>query len=63
MTLAIATTFAMLVTVFMWALGISGFDSMLVGLAIVLIVGGIRTLGRFIPTTRRAPGRSPQGGW
>jgi hypothetical protein len=53
----------MIVWIFLWAMGISGFDGMLVALAIVLITGGIRALSRFAPTRRRAHGRSPQGGW
>jgi len=63
MALAITTTFAMLVWIALWATGVSGFDGLLVALLIVTIVAGARTLTRFATARRRAPGRSPQGGW
>lgn len=65
MALAIATTFAMCLWIVLWAMGISGFDGLLLSGIIVLIVGGIRSLGQYLPNRRRGPGRAnaPQGGW
>jgi hypothetical protein len=38
---------------------------MLISALLVLIVGGVRALGAFMPNRRRLPGRgnAPQGGW
>lgn len=67
MPLAIATTFAMCLWIVLWALGIGGFDGLLLSASIVLIVGGIRALGQYLPGAgaRRGPGRAnaPEGGW
>lgn len=65
MPLAITTTIAFCLWIVLWALGISGFDGLLVCTMIVLIVAGIRALGQYLPGRRRGPGRSnaPQGGW
>jgi len=67
MPLAIASTIAVCLWIVLWALGISGFDGLLLSSLIVLIVGGVRALGQFLPGAdrRRGPGRpnAPQGGW
>jgi len=67
MPLAIASTIAFCLWIVLWALGISGFDGLLVSTLIVLIVGGVRALGQYLPgaSRRRGPGRAnaPQGGW
>jgi hypothetical protein len=65
MPLAITTTIAVCLWIVLWALGISGFDGLLLCTMIVLIVGGIRALGQYLPDRRRGPGRpnAPQGGW
>ncbi|MBB4663984.1 hypothetical protein [Conexibacter arvalis] len=67
MPLVIATTTAFCLWITLWAIGISGFDGLLLCTAIVLIVAGIRALGQFLPGAdrRRLPGRAnaPQGGW
>lgn len=65
MPLAIASTVAFCLWIVLWALGLGGFDSMLISVLVVLLVGGVRALGQFIPNRRRLPGRgnAPQGGW
>jgi hypothetical protein len=65
MPLAIASTVAICLWVVLWSIGIGGFDGLLVSILVVLIVGGIRALGAFMPNRRRGAGRpnAPQGGW
>ncbi|HST39838.1 MAG TPA: hypothetical protein VLK58_10030 [Conexibacter sp.] len=64
MPLAIASTVAVCLWIVLWSIGIGGFDGLLVSVLVVLIVGGIRALGSFIPNKRRIAGRSSsQGGW
>jgi hypothetical protein len=64
MPLAIASTVAVCLWIVLWSIGIGGFDGLLVSVLVVLIVGGIRALGAFIPNKRRLPGRgNAQGGW
>jgi hypothetical protein len=65
MALAIATTIAFCLWIVLWAIGVSGFDGLLLCTTIVLLVAGIRALGQFAPDKRRGPGRgnAPQGGW
>jgi hypothetical protein len=65
MPLAIASTAAVGLWILLWALGISGFDGLLLSGLVVLLVGGIRALGSYLPSKRRPAGRgnAPQGGW
>jgi hypothetical protein len=65
MPLAIASTVAVGLWIILWALGIGGFDGLLLSSTVILIVGGIRALSQYLPSKRRGPGRpgAPQGGW
>lgn len=64
MPLAIASTVAVCLWIVLWSIGIGGFDGLLVSVLVVLVVGGIRALGSFIPNKRRIAGRGQgQGGW
>lgn len=67
MALAIATTIAFCLWIVLWAIGVSGFDGLLLCTMIVLLVAGVRALGQYLPGAdkRRGPGRAnaPQGGW
>jgi hypothetical protein len=49
MGLALTATFAACLWVVLWALGIKGFDGILLALAIVLIGATLRSLGQFLP--------------
>jgi hypothetical protein len=65
MALAVATTFAVILWIVLWALGVSGHDGLMLAALIVLIVGGIRALGELKPAERRGPAHpgTPRGGW
>ncbi|MDO8210971.1 hypothetical protein [Conexibacter sp. CPCC 206217] len=65
MPLALASTFALGLWILLWALGISGFDGLLLSGLVVLLVGGVRALGSYLPKNRRLArrGSAPQGGW
>jgi hypothetical protein len=65
MSLAIASTVAVCLWILLWAGGISGFDGLLLSSLVILIVGGVRALGRYLPSQRRLArrGNAPQGGW
>lgn len=65
MPLAIATTVAVCLWILLWALGISGFDGLLVSSLVIVLVGGVRALGSYLPNKRRLArrGNAPQGGW
>jgi hypothetical protein len=53
MGLALTTTFALCLWVVLWALGVKGFDGILLSVAIVLVAATIRSLGRFLPGRER----------
>jgi hypothetical protein len=61
MGLALVTTLAFCLWVFMWGLGVGGFDGMMLTATIVLVAGGIVALKRFLPGSTRKSG--PSGGW
>ena len=61
MGLALVTTLAFCLWVFMWGLGVGGFDGMMLTLTIVVIAGGVVALKRFLPGAGRRSG--PSGGW
>jgi len=49
MGLALTTTFAICLWVVLWALGVKGFDGILLALVIVLIGATIRSVASFLP--------------
>jgi hypothetical protein len=53
MGLAITTTFALCLWVVLWALGIKGFDGILLSIVIVLVAATLKSLMRFLPSTGR----------
>lgn len=60
MGLALVSTFAFCLWVFMWGLGVSGWDAMMLTATIVLVAAGIGALKRYLPGTAR---RTGPGGW
>ena len=61
MGLALTATFAFCLWVFLWAIGVKGFDGMMITLVIVLVAGSIKSLGKFLPGASRP--RGSNGGW
>jgi hypothetical protein len=62
MGLALTATFAFCLWVFLWAIGVKGFDGMMITLVILLVAGGLVGLKRFLPSVvQRRDGSS--GGW
>jgi len=61
MGLALVTTFAFCLWVFLWAIGVGGFDGIMITLVIVLVAGTIKSLGKFLPGASRP--RGSNGGW
>jgi hypothetical protein len=49
MALALATTFAFCLWVVLWALGVKGFDGILVAGLIVLLAATAKSVGRHLP--------------
>jgi hypothetical protein len=60
MGLALTTALAFCLWVFLWAIGVKGFDGMLITIVIVLVAATIKSLTKFLPGAR--PG-GPSGGW
>jgi hypothetical protein len=61
MGLAFTTTLAFCLWVFLWAIGVKGFDGIMITLVIVLVAATLKSLTRFIPGAGRRGGAS--GGW
>jgi hypothetical protein len=61
MGLAFTTALAFCLWVFLWAIGVKGFDGMLITIVIVLVAGTVKSLAKFLPGASRADG--PSGGW
>jgi hypothetical protein len=49
MGLALTTTFAACLWIVLWALGVKGFDGVLLALVIVLLGATVRSLAHFLP--------------
>jgi hypothetical protein len=62
MGLALVATLAFCLWVFLWALGVKGFDGFMITLVILLVAGTIKSLGKFLPVGGRRGG-SASGGW
>jgi hypothetical protein len=60
MGLALTTTLAFCLWIVMWALGVKGFDGMLITLVIVLVAATVKSLTKFLPGANRSGG---SGGW
>jgi hypothetical protein len=61
MGLALVTTLAFCLWVFLWAIGVKGFDGMMITLVIVLVAGTLKSLAKFLPGASGADGS--RGGW
>ena len=61
MGLAFTTALAFCLWVVMWALGVKGFDGILITIVIVLVAATVKSLTKFLPGASRASGHS--GGW
>jgi hypothetical protein len=61
MGLAFTTALAFCLWVVLWAIGVKGFDGMLITLVIIVIAGTVVSLAKFLPGASRAKGSS--GGW
>jgi hypothetical protein len=61
MGLALVSALAFCLWVILWAIGVKGFDAMMITLLIILVAAGIGALKRFLPNARRSDGSS--GGW
>ncbi len=61
MGLAFTTALAFCLWIIMWALGVKGFDGMLIVIVIVLVAATVKSLTKFLPGASRAGGSS--GGW
>jgi hypothetical protein len=61
MGLALITALAFCLWVVLWALGVKGFDGMLITLLILIVAATVKSLARFLPGAQRPGG--PSGGW
>jgi hypothetical protein len=61
MGLALTTTLAFCLWVFLWALDVKSFDAFMITIVIVLIAGTLKSLAKFLPGASRPRGSS--GGW
>lgn len=61
MGLALTTALAFCLWVTMWALGVGGFDGIMLTVVIVLVAATLKALARFLPGVERSQGNS--GGW
>jgi len=61
MGLPLVTALAFCLWVVLWALGVGGFDGMMLTATIVLVAGAIVALKRYLPGAQ-GPKR-PSGGW
>jgi hypothetical protein len=61
MGLALTATLAFCLWVFLWAIGVKGFDGMLITLVILVVAGTLKSLTKFLPGAGRSGG--PSGGW
>ncbi|HEX5146988.1 MAG TPA: hypothetical protein VFV85_08195 [Conexibacter sp.] len=61
MGLAFTATLAFCLWVFLWAIGVKGFDGMLITLVIIVVATTVKSLTRFMPGAGRA--RGGDGGW
>ncbi len=60
MALAFTTTLALCLWVALWAVGVKGFDAILLSLVIIILAATLKSLTRFLPN---APAKKPSGGW
>jgi hypothetical protein len=61
MGLAFVTTLAFCLWVFLWGLGVGGFDGMMLTVVIVLVAATLKSLAKFLPGVERP--RDGNGGW
>ncbi len=61
MGLALVVSLAFCLWVVLWAIGVGGFDALMLTAVIVLIAGTLKSLGRFLPGASRPDGSN--GGW
>ena len=61
MGLAFTATLAFCLWVFLWAIGVKGFDGMLITLLILIVAATLKSLTQFLPGAARRGGSN--GGW
>jgi len=61
MGLALTAALAFCLWIVLWAIGVRGFDGMLVTLLILVIAATVKSLRQFLPGASRR--RGPTGGW
>ncbi len=61
MGLALTATLAFCLWVVLWALGVKGFDGILITLLILIVAATLKSLTQFLPGAQRRGG--PSGGW
>ncbi len=61
MGLALTAALAFCLWVFLWGIGTSGLDGILITLVILVIGATVKSLGRFLPGAQRRGGSA--GGW
>jgi hypothetical protein len=61
MGLALTTALAICAWIVMWAVGVSGFDGLLLVTLVVLLAATLRSLGHFLPGAEEKT--SEPGGW
>ena len=62
MGLALTTALAFCLWIVMWAVGVSGFDGLMLVALIILLAATIRSLGHFLPGAE-AKSSQQTGGW
>jgi len=61
MGLALTTALAFCLWVILWAIGVKGFDGILIILVILVIAATVKSLGQYLPGASRK--RGSDGGW
>lgn len=62
MGLALVATLAFCLWVALWAIGVGGFDGIMIVALIVVVAAGLKSLTQFLPGAGRR-GTSGNGGW
>jgi hypothetical protein len=63
MGIALTTTAAFCLWVVLWAIGLKGFDGLLVATIIVLVAATLRSLAQYLPGSSEDKSSEQTGGW